>query len=185
MNPRLGGHDDPMALALCLLFDTEGDRTIRRLWQNLAAHGVRTPLTHTHGRHRPHLSIAVLRSWDLDAVRDALVRLPAGEPVPLHFQGVLAFPRGRISLATAVGADVARRQEAAAQALLATGAELHKYYLPGHWIPHVSVVTRGNAQLLPEIAVMLMDVLPIALDASAAALIDSSTGQAWPLPTLP
>ncbi|MGB3953938.1 MAG: 2'-5' RNA ligase family protein [Brooklawnia sp.] len=170
-----------MALAVCLLFDDAGDRTIRQLWRRLEARGLSTPLSHTHGRHRPHLSLAVLRSWELPAVLDALALLPVGEPVHLQFQGVLAFPRGRVSLATAVGAELYRRQEAIARALLAAGLDLHKYYLPGRWIPHVSVATRGSAQQLPEVAVTVLDAIPIHANAVQAALIDSSTGESWPL----
>ena len=170
-----------MALAVCLLFDAAGDRTIRQLWCRLEARGLSTPLSHTHRRHRPHLSLAVLRSWELPAVLGALSGLPVAEPVHLQFQGVLAFPRGRVSLATAVGADLYRRQEAIARALLAAGLDLHKYYLPGRWIPHVSVATRevrSNCRRWPSQCYTI----PIHADAVQAALIDSSTGESWPLP---
>ena len=54
-----------MALAVCLLFDRRTDRLVRQLWERLEAQGVATLLTHTHGRHHPHLSYAVLRDGDL------------------------------------------------------------------------------------------------------------------------
>lgn len=174
-----------MALAVCLLFDAQGDRTIRQLWARLETRDVPTPLTHTHGHHRPHLSLAVARTWDLTAIGDVLGQLPAGEPVELHFQGMLTFPRGRAALAAAVGSDLVRRQEVVARAVLGTGADLHYHYLPGRWVPHVLVGTGGNAQALPIIATTVNDTLPLRVQVAEAALIDSGTGQLWPLPSLP
>ena len=174
-----------MALAVCLLFDEQGDRTIRQLWARLESRWVATPLTHTHGRHRPHLSLAVARTWDLPAVQQSLNELPAGEPVNLLFQALLTFARGRSALAAAVSADIVRRQEAVARALLGVGTDLHRYYLPGHWVPHALVGTGGGAQALPVVAVAVNDTLPLAVHVSQAALIDSGTGELWPLPSLP
>jgi hypothetical protein len=50
-----------MALAVCLLFDRRTDRILRGLWDRLEDLGVPTLKSHTHGRHVPHLSLAVLR----------------------------------------------------------------------------------------------------------------------------
>ena len=52
-------------------------------------------------------------------------------------------------------------------------------------MPHVSVATGGSARWLPTIAVTVNDALPLRADATHAALIDSSTGERWPLPVLP
>jgi hypothetical protein len=174
-----------MALAVCLLFDIQGDRTIRRLWARLEAQGVPTPLTHTHGRHRPHLSLVVLRTWELTAVTDALAHLPAGDPLHLSIPGTLAFPRGRAALAVAVGEDLVRRQQAAALAVRATGADLHHHYLPGRWLPHVAIATGGNAARLPTVVRTVNDALPIVAEVVHAGLVDSGTGEFWPLGQLP
>jgi hypothetical protein len=70
--PRPGGHDElgviTVALAVCLLFDRRGERAIRALWDQLESLGVPSLRSHTRGRHVPHLSYAVLRSWDLASV---------------------------------------------------------------------------------------------------------------------
>lgn len=174
-----------MALAVCLLFDRQGDRTIRRLWTRLEAQGIRTPLSHTHQLHRPHLSLVVLRTWDLAAVSDALTRLPAQDSVTVWCQGTLAFPRGRAALAVSGSADLARRQQSVALAVRTTGADLHHHYLPGRWIPHVAIATGGTAQRLPATVRTVNDVLPLIVDATSAALIDSGTGECWVLPQLP
>lgn len=173
-----------MAMALCLLFDGAGDRLIRRLWGQLESRGVATPLTHTHRRHHPHLSLAVARAWDLDRLMDAVVALPPAEPSRLWCQGTVCFPRGRAALAVATDVDLALRQRAAADAVAATGADLHHHYLPGRWMPHVSLATGGSAERLGAVATTVNEALPLSLAVVRAALVDSGTGETWPLPAL-
>ena len=173
-----------MALAVCLLFDPPGERLVRQLWARLEAMGVRTLQTHTHRRHRPHLSLSVARSWDLPRVLEAMDALPAGEPMLLSFPGMLAFTRGRAALAAGVSADLARRQQAVAEAIAGCGADVHHHYEPGRWLPHVSLATGGSADQLPVIGNVINDALPLTVRVGSAALIDSSTGQSWPLSRL-
>jgi len=72
-----------VALAVCALFDAAGERLIRGLWARLEDAGVGSLASHTHGHHHPHLSLAVLREWELDCVRDTLGRLPDGGGFPV------------------------------------------------------------------------------------------------------
>jgi 2'-5' RNA ligase len=174
-----------VALAVCLLFDGRTERLLRDLWSRLEAQGVRTLETHTHRRHRPHLSYAVLRSWDLERVRDAVGAMPDEATFVAETHGSVLFPRGRVALAVSLPASVAARQERLASVLEATGAELHHHYRPGHWVPHVSVATRaqGTAQALAVNTIA--DTLPMGLLVERAALIDSATGEVWWLPVVP
>jgi 2'-5' RNA ligase len=174
-----------MALAVCLLFDTRSDNLLRDLWSRLEAAGVRTMETHTHGRHHPHLSYAVLRSWDLPQVESALAGLPDRGSFSMSFHGTLSFPRGRAALAPAVTADVARRQQQVVSAVLDTGADLHRNYRPGSWVPHVSVATRAQGARLVTVVKAIADVLPLTVRVDRAALVDSATGETWPLPHIP
>jgi len=173
-----------MTLAVCLLFTPDGDALVRRLWGRLEAHGVPTLLTHTHRRHSPHLSLAVARTWDLDRVFAAVERIPAGGPLELSLPGIVAFTRGRASLAVGVDAGLARRQQVVAEALVGTGADLHRHYEPGKWVPHVSLTTGGSANQLPVISTLVNDALPLTLRVASAALIDTSDGRTWPLSQL-
>lgn len=174
-----------MALAVCLLFDPRGDQLVRNLWAHLEADGIRTLQSHTHGRHQPHLSYAVLLEWDLDRVRAALDALPPGGPFELACQGSLVFPRGRVALAPSVPASVTARQEAVARALDESGAVLHRHYQPGRWVPHVSLAVRAGGAELGTVATAVADTVPLALRATRAALVDSGTGQVWELASLP
>ncbi len=171
----------PMSLAVCLLFSPDGQQLVRQLWGRLEAHGVPTLLTHTHRRHSPHLSLAVLRSWDLDAVTSAAREACEGAQFELSMPGIVAFTRGRASLAVGVNAELARRQQFAAEALVSSGADLHRHYQPGKWVPHVSLTTGGSAHQLPLISNLINDALPLTVAVESAALIDTSDGRTWPL----
>ena len=174
-----------MALAVCLLFDARSAHVLRGLWSRLEAAGVHTLQSHTHGRHHPHLSYAVLRSWDLSQVESALATVPNSGPFSMSIHGTLAFPRGRAALAPAITADVARRQAQVVAEVVATGADLHRNYRPGSWVPHVSVATRAQGAKLPTVVKAIADVLPLTVRVDHAALVDSSTGETWPLAHIP
>jgi hypothetical protein len=62
-----------VALAVCLLFDRRSERALRALWDRLEERGVPSLQSHTHGRHVPHVSYTVLRSWDQAAVNRGCV----------------------------------------------------------------------------------------------------------------
>jgi hypothetical protein len=174
-----------VALAVCLLFDHRSDCALRRLWARLEEHNVPSLRSHTHGRHVPHVSYAVLRTWDLDAVRAALSRLDEGGPVDLSFDAVGLFRRGRAWLLPGVPSDLVARQERTVSAVLATAAELHKHYQPGVWIPHCSLAPRASLAQLPVLAATVYEVLPLPARLDRAALVNSSTGEVWPLPSMP
>lgn len=170
-----------MALAVCLTFDPATDRALRQLWDRLESQGVRTLATHTHGRHLPHLSYAVLRSFDVAAVRAAVEGLPPAPPLVLRFDALGLFRRGRAAMLPAGGTELPRRQQAVVQACQATGADLHAHYRPTAWIPHSSVATRARRADLPTVTSAVFDILPWEATADRCLLVDSATGQRWSL----
>jgi hypothetical protein len=173
-----------MALAVCLLLDKRADAAVRRLWDRLEAQGIATLATHTHGRHVPHLSYASLRSFDLAAVTRTMSALPEGGPLPLHLDAFGTFRRSRCWLAPATSRDLVVRQAAVVQAACAAGADLHKHYVPGQWIPHLTLAPRLHLGDLATVAAVVYDVLPLSATAERAALIDTRTGEQHPLPHL-
>jgi 2'-5' RNA ligase len=174
-----------VALAVCLLFDRRSERAVRGLWDRLEQRGVASLRSHTHGRHVAHVSYAVLRSWDQTAVTAALAELRDGPPVELSFDGVGLFRRGRTWLVAGVSADFVARQSRVVNAVTATGAELHKHYQPGIWLPHCSLAPRVMLAHVPEVVGAVLDVLPLRARLDRAALVNSATGEISPLPALP
>lgn len=174
-----------MALAVCLLFDSRSEHAITALWHRLEGQGVPTLLTHTHGRHVPHLSYAVLRTCDLGKVTEAVALLPDEGPMTLHFDAIGMFRRSRTWLVPSVTSDIARRQERVVEAVESTGADLHQHYRPGVWVPHCTLAPRTTLERLPLVASAVFDVLPLTAVVDRAALIDTSTGVQHPVEVLP
>ena len=133
----------------------------------------------------PHVSYAVLRQWDQAAVDGALAGLDGGEPVDLSFDGVGLFRRGRTWLLAGVSADLSSRQERVVEAVTAAGADLHKHYRQGVWLPHCSLAPRATLAQLPGVVAAVMDVLPLRARLDRAALVNSATGEVYPLSALP
>jgi 2'-5' RNA ligase superfamily len=173
-----------MALAVCLLFDNAADTAVRRLWERLEREGVPTLASHTHGRHAPHLTYASLRRFELDAVTAVLSALPVADQITLHLDAFGTFRRSRCWLGPAVSPSLICSQTAVVDAVRATGADLHKHYFPGAWIPHVTLAPRLHLTDLATVASVVYDVLPISARVTKAALIDTSTGERHPLPHL-
>ncbi|MGZ4436294.1 MAG: 2'-5' RNA ligase family protein [Nocardioidaceae bacterium] len=173
-----------MALSVCLLLDPVGERAVRQLWTRLETQGVTTLQTHTHGRHHPHLTFASLRSYDLVAVQAALGCLAAAEPTTLQFDGLGMFRRSRCWLLPAVSPTLVARQEAVATALASTGADLHRHYLPGTWMPHLTLAPRVHLDQLSTIARAVFEVLPLTVMLPRVALVDTSNGTVHPAPHL-
>lgn len=174
-----------MALAICLLFDGKSERAIRALWDRVEELGVPSMSSHTHAKHVPHVSYAVLRNCDLDAVTTAMASLDAGCPVELTFDGLGLFRRGRTWLVAGACAEFVARQQRVVDAVVATGAELHKHYVPGIWLPHCSLAPRVPLTQLSLVASAVFDVIPLQAKLERAALINSATGHQVPLASLP
>ncbi|HET6563324.1 MAG TPA: 2'-5' RNA ligase family protein [Marmoricola sp.] len=171
-----------MALTVCLLPDARTDAVVRRLWRRLESAGVPTLLSHTHGRHVPHLTYAALRDGRVEDVLELLGTLPAQPPLLLHLDALGMFRRSRCWLAPAVTAELVTRQEAVVAVLRAAGVELHRHYEPGSWVPHLTLAPRLHLTDLPTVAAAVYDVLPVTATMATAAVVDTSDGSRHPLP---
>lgn len=143
---------------------------------------MRTLATHTHGRHVPHLTLASLRSYDLEAVRTACAALPAPASREVRFDAVGMFPRSRCWLVPAVDPDLVARQQAAVTAVAATGADLHRSYRPGSWVPHLTLAPRMGLSQLPTLARHAFEILPLSATLTRTVLVDTSTGSVHTVP---
>jgi hypothetical protein len=135
-----------------LLFDTEADAAVRRLWDDLTDAGVRSLASSTSPSNRPHVTISVAEHMD-DAVSDALRPLLGRLPFDCAIGAPMLFGRGPFTLVRLVLPSAE---------LLALQAEVHKVCLPhmspgplphaapGHWTPHVTLARRVAADKLAD-----------------------------------
>jgi 2'-5' RNA ligase len=170
-----------MTLSVCLTLDAEADRVVRSLWRRLEVAGVTTLLSHTHGHHVPHLTLASLRSWDLATVRQELARQPVRLPRIVHFDALGMFRRSRCWLVPAPTPDLLTGQQTVVEAVRRGGADLHRHYEPGQWVPHLTLAPRLHLRDLPIVAACVYDVLPVTATLGPLTLIDTSTGTRHPL----
>jgi 2'-5' RNA ligase len=171
-----------VALTVCLLPDSRTDAVVRRLWRRLESAGIPTLLSHTHGRHVPHLTYAAMRDGSLPEVMELLRTLPEQPPLRLHLDALGTFRRSRCWLAPAVTGELVARQEAVVGALRQGGVDLHRHYEPGAWVPHLTLAPRLHLTDLPTVAAAVYDVLPVTATMTTAAVIDTSDGSRHPLP---
>jgi 2'-5' RNA ligase len=174
-----------MTLAVCLTLDRAAERAVLRLWERLEDAGVTTLLSHTHGRHVPHVTLASLRSWDFDTVHRELSLLPAPPPQVVWFDALGIFRRSRCWLVPAPTSALLGRQEAVYETSRRTGADLHQHYRPGVWVPHLTLAPRLHLADLATVAGHVYDVLPLSATLSTITLIDTSTGERHPLADSP
>jgi 2'-5' RNA ligase len=169
------------SLSVCLLLDDAADRAVRRLWRQLADDGVPSLATYTHGRHVPHLTLASLGQADLVVVRGLLAPVGPKQPAHLRFEALGAFTRSRCSLVPVVAPELLTAQQRVVDRLRSASLPVQRHYLPGAWLPHLTLTPRMPVELLPKVAQRAYEVLPLSATATRTAVVDTGTGDVHPL----
>lgn len=165
-----------IALAVCVQLDDRADAAVRQLWRRLEDAGVPTLMSHTHGRHLPHLTYASVRGGGLPVLQQAVAFLADAPPIRLHFDGLGTFRRTRCWLAPAVTTELLGRQGAVAEAVLASSGGLHRHYWPGLWLPHLTLAPRLHLDQLPLVAAAVYAILPIEATGVRSVIVETATG---------
>lgn len=169
------------SLSVCLLLDDAAERAVRRLWRRLEDDGVPTLATYTHGRHVPHLTLADVGVAPLDAVMEAVARGLPGTPISVVFGAVGTFTRTRCSLLPAPSPELLERQREMLDRLRAAELPAGRHYVPGAWLPHLTLGPRLPVEALPRVARRCYEVLPLAATLDRAAVVDTTAGEVHPL----
>jgi 2'-5' RNA ligase len=139
-----------------LLFDRGADAAIRRIWDDLAAAGVRSQAAHRASSNRPHVTLAVAETIDEsvhDALRPLLQRLPITCTIgaPMLF-GRREFTLVRMVVPSAELLTLHAEVQKACRAHMPAGPLPHSE--PGQWTPHVTLARRvPPAQLQTALSV--------------------------------
>jgi 2'-5' RNA ligase len=135
-----------------LLFDSDTETAVRRVWDDLTDAGVRSLASSTSPSNRPHVTLSVAEHMD-DAVDDALRPLLRLLPFSCTIGAPMLFGRGPFTLVRLVIPSAE---------LLALQAEVHQVCLPhmspgslphadpGHWTPHVTLARRVDRDKLAD-----------------------------------
>jgi 2'-5' RNA ligase len=174
-----------MAQALVLLFDPSSEAVIRDVWAQLELAGVPSLAGRTHRRHRPHISLSVAERIEIGQLEGGRERLAATYlDVTLYAPAV--FPRTGVLYFTVVPTLALLRLHDEVHAdLCHSMVSPRDLYAVGAWIPHCTLA-RGltRAQLACGID-LLHDQPVITAHVSSAGILDTATGEVFPLATLP
>jgi hypothetical protein len=165
-----------MVAALELYFDPPAERRVRALWDALEAAGVPSLRDHTHGKHRPHLSLAVAEALDAATVRHALDGMRIAPPLTLSLQCVGQFVGRVLWLGPAPTVDLLVHQSAVWDRLRSAGVALSELYAPGAWVPHCTLSMRVPRPVIAEAVRAGLEVVPIAARLTGAAVVDHARG---------
>lgn len=171
-----------VALAVELYVDPAADGVIRSVWAELELAGVPSLATASHGRHHPHVSLAVTDGLDiarLTADLGATVRL--SPPVPLTMVSVGVFPRpggtNVVFLGVATCPALLAAQCAAVEAVRAAGGTVWADYLVGHWVAHCTLAMPvADARLGAAVGAAMVTPLPVLATAVGLSVVDTVTG---------
>ena len=161
-DPQLGREPGRLSMvhSVELLFDSETEAAVRRIWDDLTNAGVRSQAAQQSPSNRPHVTLAVAEHMD-DAVNDALRPLLGRLPLACTIGAPMLFGRGPFTLVRLVVPSAE---------LLALQAEVHEVCLPhmspgplphadpGHWTPHVTLARRVDRGQAGRCAVAAPDV---------------------------
>jgi hypothetical protein len=140
-----------MPYAIVLFLDKESEQVIRRAWEALAAAGISSYLLESG--QRPHVTFAVCEEIDWTLCEARLER--AAQDLP-PFRALLtslgAFPADRASifLAATVTRELLDLHERIHAHFESSRARPWPLYLPGHWIPHVTLAMEIAPDQIPE-----------------------------------
>jgi 2'-5' RNA ligase len=142
-----------------LTCDPAFDGAVRAVWERLADAGLPSLTFNTHPTHRPHLTLAAAGHFPPGAQAriDEVLAAPA-LPIPVRLSGLLSFSarsrRRILAWGVVPGPELIALHGAVWEALAGAG-EPHPFYLPGRWMPHMSLTRR----LEPEQLLTALDVL--------------------------
>lgn len=173
-----------MAHALELFFEAAADAEVRALWQRLQEAGVPSLAGHSHGRHRPHVSLAVAGEIPV-RTRDALARDLALLTLPdLWLYTLGTFPTGQnaLFLGAVVDTELLAVHSAAHDALAGRVRQPWAYYLPGAWVPHCTLAQDLTTEQLADGMRALHPVRPIRATVAELGITDTRNGDIHLLP---
>jgi hypothetical protein len=172
-----------MAQGIVLLLDDDADAAVRACWRSLEEADISSLVTHTHGKHVPHISLVVaelieIGEW-LAVLREGWF---AGPPVSVQLGPVGTFPDGGWVFLGVEGLD----RSAHVRLVASLGDDVSdpwEHYLPDMWVPHCTLAGGLDAHEIQAALVTLGgSALSVPATIDAAAVIDSDSGTVHRLP---
>lgn len=164
--------------ALEIFLDPVGDAAVRELWSRLEDAGLSSLAARSHGRHRPHITLAVAEHLEMDDRAHNLLERISGTELAMPVLG--AFPGEKTVLFLGVITNSALLDTHAAlhAAITAGSAGLWDHYRPGNWVPHCTLAMDLSAPELMRAIECLHPYSVITARATQLHIVELETGQA-------
>lgn len=169
-----------MSRGVVLWPDAETSARIVDLWQALEDDGVPSLRSHTHRRHRPHVSLIVGEDLDVEAARAALGPTPRS-PIPLRIEAVGLFPEGVLHLPCVANAALLAEHRRVAEAAAPFVSGRWPYFEPDGWAAHLTLAYGLTDDHVARAVRTVAAHLPMVGWLTEAGIEDGTTGDAWPL----
>jgi hypothetical protein len=158
--------------------DEAASSAILHLWECLEDAGIPTLHSHTHRRHRPHLSLYVAEELPPDEALAAVGAVPS-EPIQLHIENIGIFPQGVLFLACVPNSQLLHEQVRVTNAVQSLASGTWPFFEKGRWIPHLTVSWSLEASQFERAFPLLSAALPIHGLLDRGGVEDGTTGDHW------
>jgi 2'-5' RNA ligase len=158
--------------------DEATSELVRQIWRLLATEGLPSLATHTHRRHRPHVSLFVADNLPVRPALDAIGLVPP-RPIRLRIESAGVFPGGILFLAVAMNQALLDEHRRVHEVIEPYAIGPWSQYAPGTWTPHVTLARGLNRAQLAEAIPLVLDRLPIEGRLDAGGIDDGDSGQYW------
>jgi 2'-5' RNA ligase len=173
------GESTELAHAVEAFFDREADDAVRGLWARLEQAGVPSPVSRSHRRHRPHLTLAVAgtipqRTRDTLRADLALLSMPS---LWLYTLGTFPTEQNGLFLGAVVDTELLAVHSAAHDVLAGRVKQPWAHYLPGAWVPHCTLALDVTTEQLATGFATLHPVTPVRATVAGVGITDTRTGE--------
>ena len=157
------------------------------MWANLEARGLRSMATATHGRHRPHVSLAVAERITTAQAKRATEPLREANDLALRLGSVAVFPgrAGVLYLSVVPTLRLLRLHREVHARLIRSGIETDRHYLPDLWVPHCTLAQGLIQEHIMSAVGAVKRLRAIAAEAVRVGLVDTDTGEITTIAELP
>ena len=157
------------------------------MWGNLEARGLRSMATTTHGRHRPHVSLAVAEHMSPAHADVAVQPLGDARDLGLRLGSVAVFPgrQGVLYLSVVPTLRLLMLHREIHARLLGAGVDALRHYLPDAWVPHCTLAQGLSPEEITAAVDAVQRLRMIAGEAASAGMVDTDTGDVTIIADLP
>lgn len=170
-----------MPHALEIFLDPASETAVANLWSTLDRNGLPSLGTASHGKHRPHISLA---SADAIAITPALIDAVAalrGMRITLPAIGIFPGTEGVLFLGVTATRPLLDAHAAVHGAVGDGDDGYHRLYAPGIWVPHATLAVGLDGPALSKSLGLLHPFSVLDATIADVGLVDTVTGDITPL----